>query len=52
MKSLKMSNRAKRNTHILHTEKALTCVTCLKYFVEPMDLVMECDNCPKRFSVK
>ena len=45
MKSLKMSNRTRKNTNKSQVDEAWTCVTCRKNYGDPLDQVLECDNC-------
>ena len=47
MKSLKMSNRTQKNTNKSQVDEAWTCVTCRKNYGDPLDQVLECDNCAK-----
>ena len=52
MKSVEMSNRTWRNKNKSQADDAWICVDCKKEFGDPMDQVMECDNCAKYLCAK
>ena len=52
MKSVEMSNLSRRNMNKSQADDAWICVDCEKEFGDPMDQVMECDNCSKHLCAK
>ena len=52
MKSVEMSNRTWENVSNSLADDACICVDCKKEFGDPMDQVMECDNCAKHLCAK